>query len=212
MGKKRCMLLAFVNLILGGIGAFIYLPYFFEAFNMNVAGWSNAIHRLLSENYSKLLIWFGIILLAYIIITKIITMLSSKNLSCLCFKLSSIIALLLPLLYVMALQFDSILELWIKHIASNIKTISLIAAIISCGLLLLGIISSITRNRKLNIYLLIQSIAMCTLLVLLVSINSWVGWTINTIKGFGMLMAICPVYLLISVIILIFSPKKGEMV
>ena len=212
MGKKRCMLIALINLILGGISALVYLPHFFESFNIRVDGWSNAASKLLSNNQHDVLILLGIILLSYIIITNLITILFSRSLSCLCFKLSSIIALLLPLAYVFALQYNSILELWIKYIAPNIKTISLVAVIISCGLLLLGIISSITQNRKLNIYLLMQSIAVCATEVLLVSVNGWLGWTVNAIKGFGVLTAILPIYLLISAVILLFGAKNNERV
>lgn len=212
MGKKRCMLIALINLILGGISAVVYLPYFFESFNIRVDGWSNAVSKLLANNQHDVLILLGIMLLSYIIITNLITILFSKNLSSLCFRLSSIIALLLPLAYVLALQFNSMLELWIKYVAANVKTISLIVVVISCGLLLLGIISSITKNRKLSIYLLMQTIAMCAIEILLISVNGWLGWTVNAIKGFGILTAIFPVYLLTSVVILLFGAKNKETV
>lgn len=209
---KGNKVLALSNLLLGLVSIVLYLPYFFEAFNMNVNGWMNVTHKLLKNNYSNILTVFGVFLLAYIVILNLASIFSCKGLSGFSLRLTAILSLPLVLLYALALQFDAVLSFWIKCIAPNIKMISLVLAIISVGLLVLGVLSCITKRRKINFYLLLQAIAMCSLLMVLILMNGWLGLDINAVKGFGILLAVLPIYLPASSILLMLYRRNYETV
>ncbi len=209
MKKSRYGLRALVNLLLGVGAIFFYTPYVLNAFNIKTEAWSKMLVKLLGDNYFNIMIWFGLVLMGYIVIFNIATILSKANGAKLSFKLTSVVSLLLPIVYVGALKYNAILELWIKAFAPNVKTIGLGFLVASFGLLFLGIFTSVKKHIKVNFYYLLQAIFMCALLTLLVSVNNWCGWDVNPTKAFGMLMSIMSVYLMASSIILFIFAKNN---
>lgn len=209
MYKNKYPILAAINLLLG-IGAIcLYLPYTIEIFNIKWLSWLDFAADIFKDSYYNILIYFGIFLLGWIIATNLVSIFSHANLPKVLFKLSIVSALILPLIYVMALKYEFVLEFWIKNIAPNLKTICYIFLCVACGLFISAIVCNFTNNNKANIHHLTQALVMCTVLILVLAINGWCGWNINsTIKLFGVLMGVYAIYLPISTIILLICAKN----
>jgi len=211
MYKKKYRLLAILNFIFGACAIALYLPYTFEAFNIKGMGWLNFAPDLFKSNYFDVLIYFGIFLLVWFIVTNALSLLSYVNMPKLAFKISIISALILPLIYVMALKFDFMLEFWIKSIAPNIKMISYIFACIAVGSFILGLVLNFTKENRANLHHILQALVMSILLILLIAVNGWCGWSIGLsalLKLFGVLMGLFATYLPISSIVLFVCAKK----
>ena len=208
MNKNNYYALSFLNLVFGILAIFLYLPYTLQAFDINVNGWLNFAMDIFKSNYIDILIYFGIFLLLWVIVLTIISIIIRINLPKLLFKLSAIVALILPLMYVLALKFDAVLDIWIKSIAPNVKIISYILISVSCGLFVLGLILNFTREKRANLHLIVQALEMCALLILIVAINGWCGWKVDYVKGFGVLMGLFAIYLPLSTIIISICAKK----
>ena len=207
--NKRYSQLAVFNLLLGLCAICLYLPYTLEAFDMPGFDWFKFVPDMLKDNYGKVLIYFGIFLLLWIIGLSVLSLLNKPNLPKLLFKISAISALILPLIYVCAFEFEWAREFWVKNISSDIKMISFVVMGVSCGSFVLGLVYNFTRKNRANLHLIVQALVMCALLVLLVAVNNWCGWDIkNVLKLYGVLVGILAIYLPISSIILFMCRKN----
>lgn len=206
---KQYKTLAGFNLLLGLGAIFLYLPYMLQAFDINTTKWIKLGVDLFEKNYFDVMIYFGIFLLGWIIAITVLSILSHPNKPKLVLKISTIAALALPLMYVLALRYDWALEFWFKNMAENIKTISYVLLIVSCGGFVLGLIFNFTKKNKANLHLIIQALVMCVLMVLLVAINGWCGWDISRVdKLYGSLMGLFAIYFPVSTIILMLCSNK----
>lgn len=205
--SKKYLTLSLINFLLGVGAICLYLPYTLEAFNIQ-SEWLNFAPDILKQNYYNALIYFGIILLVWIIALNVISILSHANKPKIIFKLTSVIALILPLFYVLALKYNWALEFWINNIGKNIKTISSVLLCISFGSLALGIVLNFTNQNHAGIYHILQAAFMCLTLALLISVNGWCGWDVGVDKMFGLLMGMFAIYLPASAIILFITRKK----
>ena len=209
MNEKNYHALAFLNFIFGIISICLYLPYTIQSFNIKGFKWLNFAKDMLKENYQNALIYFGIFLLIWFIVITSISIINNISLSRMLFKLSAISSLLLPLVYVLALKYDWALEFWIKNIAPNVKMICYIVLSVSVGFSVLGLILNFTRENKANFHLILQSLIMNALLVLLILIQGWCGWSFGSqVKIFGILMGLFAIYLPISSFVLLICDKK----
>lgn len=207
MYKKGYQTLAILNLLLGACAICLYVPYTIQAFNIKGLEWLNFAKDLLKNNYYNVLLYFGIFLLTWFIGLNLFSILSHFNVAKLAFKISVISALILPLIYVLALKYDEFLELWIKYIAPNIKVISYMFLCISIGSFALGLLFNFTKENRANIHHIVQALAMCVLLSLLIAINGWCGWSVNIVKLFGILMSLLAIYLPFSTLLLTICAK-----
>ena len=210
MYSKKYNSLAFFNLIFGVCAICLYLPYTLSAFNIKGFGWLDFAKNILKSKYFDVMVYFGIFLLIWIIALTVISLPCRINLSKLLFKLSTIVALALPLIYVLSIKYDFALEFWIKNIASNIKMISYVLLCVSGGCFILGIMFNFTRDGKANLHQILQALAMCVLLAVLIAVNGWCGWKVNVIKLFGVLMGVFAIYLPISSIVLMLCAKNRD--
>jgi len=209
MNSKNYQALAFLNFIFGMISICLYLPYTIQAFNIKGFKWLDFAKDLLKSNYHNMLIYFGAFLLIWFIALTLISIINNVNLAKLSFKVSTILALLIPLVYVLALKNDWALEFWIKNIAPNVKMICYIALCVSVGLWGLGLIFNFTKENKANLHHILQALIMNVLLILLILIQGWCGWSVgNPLKIFGVLMGLFAIYLPISSFVLLICAKK----
>lgn len=209
MYKKKYLLLASLNFVLGICAICLYLPYTINALNIKGFGWLDFAKDILKNNYFNILVYFGMFLLVWFILLNIISLASRPNKPKTLFKISTIVALILPLIYVLALKNNAVLEFWINHVAENIKMICYVVLSVSWGLFALALIFNFTKRRKATFYHILQALAMCTLLTLFVAWNGWCGWSVDYIKMFGFLMGILAIYLPISTIILSICAKNN---
>lgn len=205
--KKKYLMYAGVNLLLGLCSIILYLPYTFKAFNIFGFDWLNLAPDLFKNNYHNVLIGFGVFILIWLILINVISLINFPNIPKTLFKSSVIVALILPFIYVLALRSELVLKLWFKYFDKNIKTISCALIFISCGLALLGLLYNFTRRKHANLHHILQSITMCGLLVLLAVANGWCWQVVAVDKAFGLLMGVLAVYFPISSLILYLFRK-----
>ena len=207
--KKGYTRLAFFNVILAVVAICLYLPYTLEGFNMAGFEWFKFVPDMLKDKYFNVLIYFGIFLLVWFIVLNLVSILSHLNLPKLMFKLAIIVALSLPLVYISALKFDAVAEIWVKNIAPNIKTIAYSVLCISCGSFGLGLIYNFTRSNKANLHHIVEALVMCILLILMIVCYNWCGWDIEvTFKIYGILIGLLAMYLPISAVTLLICRNK----
>lgn len=208
--RKKYTILSFFNFIFGFCAIILYLPYSLRAFNLKGFDWLDVAPDLLKNNYFDTLIYFGIFLLVWFICINKFSLFKHANLPKTLFKLTSIISLILPLIYVLALKYDVVLEFWIKNISKNVKMISYITLCVSWGTWAIALMFNFTKRNKANCHHILQSSVMCILLTLLITANGWCGWSIsNPLKIYGLLMGIFAIYLPISAIMM-FVGRHGR--
>ncbi|MBQ8522527.1 MAG: hypothetical protein IJ458_02545 [Clostridia bacterium] len=209
--KKKYLQLATLNLILGICAICLYLPYTLEAFDMPGFEWFSFVSKVLKHNYYNVLVYFGVFLLLWIIVLTILSLLSRPNVAKFTFKICTIISLVIPLIYVLALKNDKALEFWIKTLAPNIKMISLVLMCVSWGSFVLALIFNYTRKNHANLHHIVQALVACVLLTLIVLVNGWCGWSFNDItKIEGVLIGLFAIYLPISSVILFVCRNKRD--
>ena len=171
--------------------------------------WFKFVPNTLKGNYYNVLIYFGIALLLWFIILNLITILSRVNFPKFLCKITVILSLILPLMYILALKNTQILKFWIKTIVPNIKMIAYVVLCVSWGNFALALIYNFTHDNRTNLYHLVETLVMCTLLTLMIACYGWCGWTINsTVKIYGILIGLFAMYLPISAIILFVCRNK----
>ncbi|MBQ7798403.1 MAG: hypothetical protein IJ371_04700 [Clostridia bacterium] len=203
--KKGYTQLAIWNILLGICAICLYLPYTLDAFDMAGFDWFKFVPDMLKDNYSNVLINFGIFLLLWFIILNAISILYRPNLPKILFKVVVISALILPLIYVLALKQDWAFEFWVKNISSNIKNICYILLGVSCGSWILALIFNFTRNNRANLHHIIQGLTMSILLILFVAVHGWCGWELSLEmlnKLYGLLVGLFAIYLPLSSVLL----------
>ena len=210
--KKHYSTLSVLNFIFGICAIVLYLPYTITAFNLSGFTWLTDIATdMLKTNYFDTLIFFGIFILAWLIIGNILTISYRPNLPKILFKASAIVALILPMVYVTAMKFDWVLEIYKQYIAKNIKMVSLVSIAASVGLALMGLCSNFSRRNRANLHHILQAVVMCAVLVLLVVINGWCGWKVGGLdKLFGILMGLFAAYFPVSAIVLFMLRKTRD--
>ncbi len=212
MGKQY-KLLAFASLLLGALAVMVYLPYTFEGFGVNCFKWIKITTDLFKEDYFKMLIYIGTGLLGLVIVFNLISLFKRPNISKICFKLSTIVALILPLLFVMSLnivEWKWAWEFWVENISTNIKTYAYIAMGVSAGLFIIGLVRNFTAENKATFHHIFKNLMMVALLAIMAYVYSWCGWTINanTIgKIYGLLMGWLAIYFPVSTIVLLLCAK-----
>ena len=210
---KGYKLLAFISLLLGALAVVLYLPYTFNAFGVNCKSWFELSQDILKEEYFNVLIYVGIGLLGLIIVFNLVSIFKRPNISKICFKISTIIALLLPILFVMALNIDKFewaWKFWVEHISKNLKTYSYIAIGASAGLFIVGIIRNFTADNKAGFHHIFKTIFMIALLILMAYCYGWCNWTINVNvidKIYGLLIGWLAIYLVLSTFVLLICSK-----
>ena len=205
--KKKYLMYAGVNLILGLCAIILYLPYTFKAFNISGFDWLNLAPDLFKANYYNVLIGFGAFVLIWLIMVNAVSIINYPNTAKTLFKSAVIVALILPLMYVLALKSEVVLKLWFKYFDKNIKTISCALVFTSCGLTLLGLLYNFTRRKHANLHHILQAFTMCALLILLVLSNGWCWQVTNIDKMFGLLMSLLAVYFPVSSLVLYMFRK-----
>ncbi len=205
--KKKYLMYAAGNFILGLCAIILYLPYTFKAFNISGFDWLDLAPDLFKSNYHNVLIGFGVFILIWLILINAISLINFPNIPKTLFKSSIIVALILPLVYVLALRSEIVLEFWLKYFSKNIKTISCSLIFISCGLALLGLLYNFTRRKHANLHHILQAFTMCLLLILLVMSNGWCWQIAGVEKTFGLLMGLLAVYFPISSLVLYLFRK-----
>ena len=209
MYNKRYQMLAMLNFILGICAICLYLPYTIQAFSIKGFKWLNFAKDILKDKYLDVCIYFGIFLLAGFIILNLFSLFSHTNFSKIAFKISIISALVLPLVDILSIKYNWMLDFWIKSIAPNIKMISYILLCVAVGSFVLGLILNFTRKTRANVHIIVQALIMCCVIVLFIAVRGWCGWDISNIdKLFGILMSVFAIYLPISVILLIICVKN----
>ncbi|MFQ6724187.1 MAG: hypothetical protein ACLRFE_02510 [Clostridia bacterium] len=206
--KKQYITLAVFNFVLSIVVICLYLPYTFEAFNMSGFDF---MENILKDKYYDTLILFGIFLLSFIIVYNLSTMWFKSNLPKTIFKLTSVVALTLPLMYVLALRFDFMFKFWLKVIMPNIKMISYIIMLMAIGSFILGVIYNTTKRNNASLHIVVQTLFMCLLLILMIVVNNWCGFNVqNVVKLYGLLVGLFAIYLPLQGIILLFTHNKFE--
>ena len=205
--KKKYLMYAAVNLIFGLCSIIFYLPYTIKAFNIPGFDWLNLAPELFGRNYDNVLIGFGAFILIWLIMINAVSIINYPNTAKTLFKSSVIVALILPIIYVLALRSELVLKLWLKYFDKNIKTISCALIFISCGLALLGLLYNFTRRKHANLHHIVQAFTMCVLLILLVMSNGWCWQVANVGKMFGLLMGVLAVYFPVSSLLLYLFRK-----
>lgn len=209
--KKKYLSLAIFNILLGLVAICLYLPYTLEAFNMAGFEWFKFVPNTLKGNYYDVLIYFGLFLLLFFIISNFITLLSKVNIPKFLCKITVVIALALPFMYILALKNDTILKLWLKTIVPNIKMITYIVICVSCGNFVLALIYNFTHKNRANLHHLLEALVMCALLILMAICYNWCGWEIkSTIKIYGVLIGLLAMYLPISSLVLCICSRNRD--
>lgn len=211
MYKKGYKTMAGINLLLGLCAVFLYMPYMLQAFDVNVTKWIEFGADLFKKNYIDVLIVFGIILLVWVVGLTILSLLCKPNIPKFILKVAVVAALALPLMYVLALKYEWAAEFWIKNIVKNIKTISYVLIIVSCGSFILGVIYNFSKKHKANLHHFTQALVMCVLLVLFVAVHGMCGWEIKldiAMKLYGVLMGLFAIYFPLSTIFILQSANK----
>lgn len=209
MKGKRYILMAIINLVLGIFSAFLYLPYFFEAFNMNCDGWIELCQKLLKTHYMDVLMYFGLGILIWIVFVNVVSFFYKPSLAKLSFKATTLVSLALPILYVCALNFNPALRLWSKVIAPHLKLTAYICVTSSVGFFGLGFLLNLLKENKSNFHNVFQALATVMVNLTLILTNDWCGWRFwQTGKWFGLLMIALPIYYILSPIMLIKIAKK----
>lgn len=209
MQNKTYKILSVFNFMLGICAICLYLPYTFKSFNVKGFDWLDFAKDLFKNNYLNVLIYFGIFLLLWFIVLNLISIPYRINLPKFLLKISVVIALALPLIYVLSIKYNWALNFWIKNIAPNIKTICYVLLCSSVGCFVLGLICNFITRGKANFHHVLQAIVMCALLALIIAVNGWCGWKVdNVLKMFGVVMGLFAIYLPISSIVLIICRKS----
>lgn len=210
MQRKNYKILSLLNLLLGVCAICLFLPTTLKAFSVKGFDWLDFAPDLFKDNYINVEFYFGLFLIVWFIVINAISLLSRPNLSKTLFKLSTIVALALPLMFVLAVKYEFALEFWIKNIAPEIKTIALVVLCVSAGLFALGLILNFVRRNRANLHIVLQALVMCAFLGLLIAAEGWCGWKVDILKMVGVLYAVFAIYLPISSIVLLICAKSRD--
>ena len=211
MYKKGYKTMAGINFLLGLCAIFLYLPYMLQAFDIDASKWIEIGSDLFKKNYGDVLITFGIVLLVWIIGLTALSLLSKPNVPKFILKVAVIVALALPLMYVLALKYEWAVEFWVKNIAKDVKTISYMLIIVACGSSVLGTLFNFSKKHKANLHHIVQAFVMSALLILFVAVYGFCGWKIDfelIIKLNGVLIGLLAIYLPISAPIILISSRR----
>lgn len=216
MQTKGYKFLTIISLLLGAGTVFMYLPYTLTAFDVNCDKWFETTIEMFKNDYFNTLIYFGIALLSLVIIFNIVSIIKRPNIAKTCFKLSVVVALVLPLLCVMAFNVGDwkwAYDFWVDNIAKNIKTYAYIALGISGGLFILGLARNFTADIKVNFHYIFKSLMMITLLVLMIYAFGWCEWNVDAkvlLKVSGLLVGWLAIYFPLSAIILLIYDVRNK--
>ncbi len=209
--KNKYVSLAICNILLAVCAICLYLPYTLEAFDMAGFEWFKFVPNLLKNNYYDVLIYFGLFLLLWFMVLNLITILSRVNIPKFLCKITVVLALILPFMYVSALKNETMLELWLKTIIPNIKIIAYVTLCVSCGNFVLALIYNFTHKNRANLHHLLEALVMCALLILMIICNGWCGWSIkSSVKIYGILIGLLAMYLPISAMVLFICRKNRD--
>ena len=211
MYKQGYKTMAGLNFLLGVCAILLYTPYMLQAFDINASNWVKLGMDIFNENYFNVLVYFGMLLLVWILGVTIFSILARPNITKFMFKIAVIASLVLPLIYVLALKFDWAYDFWMKNLAEDIKTISYVFLIVACGSFFTGLLFNFSQKKKANFHHISQALVMCVLLVLFLAVNGWCGWELEVeflTKVYGVLMGWFAIYLPISTFIIMASSKK----
>ncbi len=210
MQRKNYRILSFFNLLLGVCAICLFLPTTFKLFEIKGFDWLDFAPDLFKKNHLDVEFYFGLFLIVWFIALNAISLLSRPNWSKTLFKVSIIVALILPLINILAVRYEFALKFWIKNIAPEIKTISMVLLCVSAGLFGLGLILNFARHNKANLHIVLQSLVMCVFLGLFIAVEGWCGWKVDLLKMMGALYAVFAIYLPISSIILLICAKNRD--
>ena len=73
--RKKYIQLSVINLVFGVCAIFLYLPYTLEAFDMPGFEWFSFVQNIFKNNYYDVLVYFGIFLLLWFILSNVISIL-----------------------------------------------------------------------------------------------------------------------------------------
>lgn len=209
MCKKRYILMACFNLLIGIFSAFIYLPYFLKAFNIKCDGWVRVCEDLFKSHYMDVLMYFGLGILIWIVFVNVVSFFFQPSCPKLSFKATTLVSLALPILYVAALNFNPALKFWSKFVAPHLKLVAYICVACSVGFFGLGFLLNIVSEKKSNFHNIFQALATVMVNLMLILTNDWCGWRFwQTGKWFGLLMLAMPIYYIFSPIMLVKTSKK----
>lgn len=209
MCKKRYVLMAVFNFLIGIFSAFLYLPDFFKAFNMDCSGWVEYCQKLFGNHYMDVLMYFGLGILVWIVFVNVVSFFFQPNLPKLSFKATTMFSLALPILYVSALNFNPALKFWSNIIAPHLKLTAYICVAFSVGFFGLGFLLNIVSEKKSNFHNVFQALATVMVNLTLILTEDWCGWRFwQTGKWFGLLMLAMPLYYTFSPIMLVRTSKK----
>lgn len=210
---KQYKLLAVISLLLGAVAVILYLPYTFDAFGVNCNSWFELSQDILKQEYFNVLTYVGVGLLGLIIVFNLISIFKRPNIAKICFKVCTIIALLLPIVFVMALNIDKFnwaREFWVEYIAKNLKTYAYIAIGASAGLFIVALVRNFTADSKANFHHIFKALMMIALLVMMAYCFNWCKWTINANiinKIYGILIGWLAIYFVLSAVVLLICAR-----
>lgn len=211
MQRVGYKILGVISCLLALATGFIYIPISLNLFNVNSAKWLDLTKDILKSYYSDVIIYVGLAILIAIVVLNLVSLVYKTNMAKICFKLTTIISLILPIMFVCTMQFDWAFKFWINNIAKNIKMISYIVMSVSAGLFILGIIFNITSRKRANFHHVFEALAMLGLFIVMICAFDWCGWTSN-IHNFSTLIGVMVLwlsaYLLISTIVLFACSKS----
>ena len=207
MRKTGYRMLGVINFIVALLTGFIYMPIALQHFGLNTSVWIDITQDILKSNYEQVLVYIGLIILVATAVLNLISMIYKTNSAKICFKISIIVALILPIIFVSAMEFEWAFKFWINNIASDIKMWASILIIVSLGMFGLGLIFNFIRQKRANFHHIIEAIGMCCLLIFVAGAYNWCGWG-NVDKMQGMMTLWIPVYLLLSAFVLFICSKS----
>lgn len=204
MNNKYYKILSIINLISCLLS--VLLIFLLEISTINSKG---EFIIFSSINLNDVINYFILFQLMFILIITILTLFFKINLTKLFLKLSTIISLILPIIFLLTINNDYILTFWFNNIANNIKFISIILTIACMGIFILALILFAMGKLKADIFQIFQALGCNVFLILICYIFNFYGsyTTFSSVKIFKIMLLFWSIYLIISVAALFISHK-----
>lgn len=204
MNNKYYKILSIINLISCLLS--VLLIFLLEISTINSKG---EFIIFSSINLNDVINYFILFQLMFILIITVLTLFFKINLTKLFLKLSTIISLILPIIFLLTINNDYILTFWFNNIANNIKFISIILTIVCIGIFILALILFAMGKLKADIFQIFQALGCNVFLILICYIFNFYGLytTLSSVKIFKIMLLFWSIYLIISVAALFISHK-----
>lgn len=210
--KKKYPQLAIINLLLAVGVIYLFFPYIIETFKLYKYDWTKYVSKILIKDYYKPSYYVATGLLIWIAGLNLLTMLIRINVPKFLFKTNILIALGLPLIYMLAIKNSTIANFWSKTIFPNMSMILTVLLCVCWGNWILGLVYNFTHKKRANLHHIVETLFMCFLLTLMILSDAWTGgivggyWSegyiVFTEKAYCIIMGLFALYLPISSLVL----------